>query len=73
MAGGKKISNISREFGVGKFYRNMICRTRGGVVDQLFTSSLHNDYKRYIPVISNRLTKIAIQYINQSIESYIVF
>ena len=71
MGGGKRISNISREFGAGKFCRNMIYKTRGQVVYQLFPSSLQNDYKQYMPMISNGFTKIDIQYINQSIESYL--
>ena len=57
MQGQEKMSTISREFSVGEFYRNiehilrnMIYRTRGGVVYQLFPSSLQSDYKRYIPV-----------------------
>ena len=49
----------------------MIYRQGGCVVYQLFPSSLHNDYKQYIPVISNGFTQIGIQYINQSIESYL--
>ena len=78
MQGGEKMSTISTEFSAGKFYRNiehirrdMIYRTRGGVVYQLFPSSLQSDYKRYIPVTSNGLTKIGIQYINESIEAFI--
>ena len=78
MQGQEKMSAISREFSAGEFYRNiehirrnMIYRTRGGVVYQLFSSSLQSDYKRCIPVTSNGLTKIGIQYINESIEAFI--
>ena len=49
----------------------MIYRTRGGVLYPLFPSSLQSDYKRYIPVESNGLTRIGIQYINSSIEAFI--
>ena len=68
MQGGGKMSAISREFSAGEFYRNiehirrnMIYRTRGGVVYQLFPSTLHNNYKRCVPVKSNGLTKIGMQ------------
>ena len=78
MQGGEKMSTISTEFSAGKFYRNiehirrnMIYRTRGAVVYQLFPSTLHNDYKRYVTEKSNGLTKIGIQYINESIEAFI--
>ena len=64
MEGGEKMSDISRQFGTGKFYRNMICRRRGGVVYQLFPRSLHNGYKWYIQIISNRFTKIGTQSID---------
>ena len=71
------MSAISTEFSAGKFYKNiehtqwnMIYRTRDSVVYQLFPSTC-NDYKRYVPVKSNGLTKIGIQYINESIEAFI--
>ena len=51
--------------------RNMIYRTKGGIVYQLFPSTLQSDCKRYIPVKSNGLTKIGIQYINETIEAFI--
>ena len=78
MQGQEKMSAISTEFFAGEFYRNiehirwnMIYRTRDGLVYQLFPSSLQSDYKRYIPVTSNGLTKIGIQYLNESIEAFI--
>ena len=78
MEGGEKMNDISREFNAGKFYRNielirrnMTYRTREVVVCQLFPSSLQNDYKRYITLVSNEFTQIGIQYINQSIEIYL--
>ena len=37
----------------------------------LFPDSIKEDYKRYIPVKSNGFTKIGIQYINMSIETFI--
>ena len=79
MQGVEKMSVISTEFSAGTFYRNiehirrnMIYRTRGGVVYRLFPSSSQSDYKRYIPVKSNRLTKIGVQYINESIEGLFI-
>ena len=78
MKGSKQMSAISREFSAGNFYRhiehirrNMIYRTRGGVVYQLFPNTLHSDYKRYVPIVSNGFTKIGIQYLNESIEAFL--
>ena len=59
------MSVISKEFSAEKFYRNieyirrnMIYRTRGGVVYQLFPNTLHNDYKRYVLIKSDYLFHI---------------
>ena len=77
MEEGEKMSDISREFSAGEFYRNnthirrnMIFSYKKGVVYELFPS-YKNDYKRYIPVKSNGFTKIGIQYLNQSIEAFV--
>ena len=78
MESREKMSDISREFNASEFYQNnthirkkMIYRQKGGVVYQLFPDSFKNDYKRYIPVKSNDFTKIGLQYLNQSIESFV--
>ena len=78
MKAGEKMSDISREFSAGEFYRNnthihrnMIFSYKKGVVYELFPSSLKNDYKRYIPEKSNGFTKIGLQYLNQSIEAFV--
>ena len=75
--GGKSMSDISREFGAGEFYRNiehihrnMFYRTKGGVTYYLYTNSTQNDYKRSVVITSNGFTQIGLQYINQSIESF---
>ena len=75
---GETMSDISREFSAGEFYRNnthihrnMIFSYQKGLVYELFPSSFKNDYKRYIPVKSNGFTKIGLQYLNKSLESFV--
>lgn len=51
--------------------RKIIYHQIGGVVYQFFKETYKHDYKYYIPVKLDGFMKIGIQYLNQSIESYL--
>ena len=48
-----------------------IAKFKGKKIYLLFKDSLQSDCKRYVPVKSSGLTKLGIQYLNESIEAFI--
>lgn len=85
MSGDESMYGISNEFGAGDLYRQLDKvpwafsyephTDENGIKGvrnvKVVKSGYTNHYKRYIPRKSNGLTKIGLEYLNQSIESYV--